>query len=400
VAIDAEPIPAGPIDAEPIPAGPIDAEAIDTEPVDAAVEVVELVEAPAGDAVALDDRPTLSFLHLLLPHGPWRLYPDGQPYATTSYPVGDYDDSSGEPWVKAMRQQRHLLQAEYADHLVGEIIATLKRTGAYDDSLIVAMADHGVAFRHGSDARLWDDETAPDIAYSPLIIKAPGQTNGGADDQNVTSLDVLPTIADLLDVPVPWTTEGAPAGSAEVRGRDGHKRIVDRGSWGGPTERHVHEFTMAETQPSVATRLIPPAATAGADPSAPRGVLDGLLEPLHVAPFVGRPLDELATTVDPEAGAAAPSATLVAPAPAAEPEGLVRGTVAGVPDDSVVLVAVGGRVVTAAPLIVLDGQAGTFLALLPPDALLAAVDRTTVELAVVHGAGTGDAAVQRIAITG
>jgi hypothetical protein len=74
----------------------------------------------------------------------------------------------------------------------------------------------------------------------------------------------------------------------------------------------------------------------------------------------------------------------------------VRGTVAGAPDGAVVLVAVGGTVVTAAPLIVLDDTAGTFLALLPPEALLGAVDRSAVEVALVRDPGTGTALVQRV----
>ena len=388
--------------AEPI-AAELDAATTDVEPDE---------PADVDRSTAADDRPSLSYLHLLLPHGPWRLYPDGQAYATTSYPVGAYDDSSDEPWIKALNQQRHLLQASYADHLVGEILDTLRRAGTYDDTLVVAMADHGVAFRHGSDARLWDDETASEIAYSPLIIKAPGQTVGGPDDANVTSLDVLPTVADLLGVRVPWSMAGAPTSSDEVRGRDDRKDIVDRGSWGGPAERHVHEFSLRETAPTAASRWIPPAAPTSAVPvdtgsaaavqradiaaTAGPELLDGLLSPLGAGPWLGRPLDEVVGPADP---ATAPSATLVPPAPAAEPEGLVRGTVADPPPGALVLVAVGGRVVTAAPLISLDDVPGTFLALLPPDALVGAVDRSTVALALVTGAGTEDVALARLVLT-
>jgi hypothetical protein len=368
-------------------------------------EAEEADETDQADEVGIDDRPTLSFLHLLLPHGPWRLYPDGQSYATTSYPVGDYDDSSDEPWIKALNQQRHLLQAEYADHLVGEILDTLKRTGAYDDSLIVAMADHGIAFDHGSDARLWSDSTVSQIAYSPLIIKAPGQVVGGPNDQNVSSLDVLPTVADLLGVRVPWPTEGSSVTSIEALERDGRKRIVDRGSWLGPVERRLHEFQMDETAPSAAARWIGP-ATRAAEVTAATGLLDGLLEPLHVTPFLRQSLADLDRRSSPDdpleadelAAPAVASATLVPPAPAAEPEGLVRGIVTDAPSDAVVLVAVDGTVVTAAPIIVLDGQDGTILALLPPDALARSVDRTSVEIALVTGAGTDAVAVHRVAI--
>lgn len=378
------------------------------EGVDGSSDRVDIDEPIA----ATDDRPTLSFLHLLLPHGPYRLYPDGQAYATTSYPVGDYDDSTGEPWIKALRQQRHLLQASYADLLVGQVTETLRQAGTYDETLLVLVADHGVAFRHGADSRTWHDETVSDIAYSPLIIKAPGQAEGGPDDRNVSSLDILPTIADLVDVRVPWSTEGDPVDSAAVSERDDRKSIVDRGPWSEPTARHVHEFSLTETAPSAAKRLIPSTASVAGTGSGSRvasGALDGLLAPLGVLDWLGLPLDELGSPDDRDDGAdhegdepAAVStgvARLVPPSPAAEPEGLVRGTVEGAEPGSVVLVAVGGTVVTAAPIIVLEDEAGTFLALLPPEALLLAVDRSTVSLALVSDLGTDRPTVTRLAVS-
>src|SRR5690606_10921274 len=81
------------------------------------------------------DEPTLWFLHLVLPHGPWRLYPGGSPYDPgnwmdpESYPT-DHSNESG-PWIAAVAEQRHLLQLEYADALVGQVLDRLKDTGEY-----------------------------------------------------------------------------------------------------------------------------------------------------------------------------------------------------------------------------------------------------------------------------
>ena len=45
----------------------------------------------------------------------------------------------------------------------------------------------------------------------PLFIKAPYQIEGGADDHNVETIDILPTIADILKIGLPWKIDGRSA---------------------------------------------------------------------------------------------------------------------------------------------------------------------------------------------
>ncbi len=329
----------------------------------------EIVGAPARFSEFLDglaataDRPSLSYLHLLLPHAPWNLYPDGRSYDITAFPHGDYEDDD-EAWMKAVLQQRHLFQAQYADRLVGSLLDRLHEIGTYDDTLIVAMADHGISFRQGSHSRLWGDTNAADIAYSPLIIKAPRQAEGAISDANVSGIDVLPTVAELLEVPVGWATDGAPADSDEVRERDDHKVIFDIGSWETRSVRNRHEFTIADTTPSAASRFVGSAPAGGAP-------LAGLLGPLGVDPWLGRPLAEIIdapTGADGSDPATPGTATLAVTDGSGAPSGIVRGTVADAPAGAMVLVAVDGVVVTASPIITVGGTANSFLTLLPPDA--------------------------------
>ena len=42
----------------------------------------------------------------------------------------------------------------------------------------------------------------------PLLVKAPGQTEGQTDDRNAMLIDVVPTIIDLLDIEVDWDLDG------------------------------------------------------------------------------------------------------------------------------------------------------------------------------------------------
>jgi arylsulfatase A-like enzyme len=47
-----------------------------------------------------------------------------------------------------------------------------------------------------------------DVLPVPLFIKEPNQRKGKISDVNAQAIDVLPTIADLLDVPLPWKVDG------------------------------------------------------------------------------------------------------------------------------------------------------------------------------------------------
>ena len=77
------------------------------------------------------------------------------------------------------------------------------------------VADHGVAFQPNEFARLPTEANADEVYRPPLFIKAPGQAEGVVDDRVASSVDVLPTIIDLLDIEVDWTFDGMSLRSPE-----------------------------------------------------------------------------------------------------------------------------------------------------------------------------------------
>ena len=195
------------------------------------------------DSIDRDDGPTLWSLHLALPHQPWERWPDGTRYATpaalgTDLPDVDADELrySWSASAASVSEQRHLLQAEYADRLVGQVLDRLETEGLYDRSLVVVVSDHGVSFEPGTPAREVERSTVDAIAYTPLIVKAPGQRSGQIDDSNIGIIDVTPTIADVLGLSLSWDADGAPAGSAEIRARGAAKAIHDLGPFLGLRE--------------------------------------------------------------------------------------------------------------------------------------------------------------------
>lgn len=180
----------------------------------------------AGIEDARRGQPRLLFQHVVVPHGPFVVTDDGTRYEglDEDLPTGIF----GPDWAPGgaeVGRQRHLLQTQAADRLLGRLLDRLEADSAFDDTLVVVTADHGEAFIPGEPDRRLSEANADQIAWTPLIIKAPGQREARIDDANVQSVDIVPTVADLLGVDVPWDVDGIPADRAAEE-RDDTKPIA------------------------------------------------------------------------------------------------------------------------------------------------------------------------------
>jgi hypothetical protein len=170
------------------------------------------------DARRPGDKPRLVFDHVMLPHIPWRLTGDGSAY-TASRPAAGLGGIGWSSWGTTVGLQRHILQLQAADQLLGGYVDALRDAGTYDDALVIVTADHGACFDPRQPIRGLTDENYDQIMWTPLVVKAPGQSSGRIDDSDVRSVDILPTIADTLGIEVPWAVDGVPVEHAS--GRDG-----------------------------------------------------------------------------------------------------------------------------------------------------------------------------------
>jgi Sulfatase len=152
--------------------------------------------------------PRLDFLHAFLPHGGWTFLPSGARYVGPHPPAGNVFFSWVDEFAADAARARHLLQLQYTDALLGGILDRLRELGTYDESLVVVTADHGVSFRAGETMRAPTSATYPDVMWTPLFIKAPGQSEGEVVDEPARSIDVVPTIADHLGLELPWSVDG------------------------------------------------------------------------------------------------------------------------------------------------------------------------------------------------
>ena len=160
------------------------------------------VSAMQGDEV-------LAYSHLLLPHAPWRFLPSGDEYdfhGMDGWLASEHWDD--DPWPVLQGYQRHLLQLEYTDRQLGRLLRRLERRGLWDRALAVVVADHGVSFRAGEGRRPLTAHNLADIVNVPMFVKLPSQRLGRVDDRPARSIDLLPTIADVLGIRLPWKTDG------------------------------------------------------------------------------------------------------------------------------------------------------------------------------------------------
>ncbi len=168
-------------------------------------------------------RPTLHFKHTLVPHLPWIYLPSGRQFLRGPLaPLRGLSSprNTGDPTLVRLAWQRHLLQVGAVDHMVGRLIRRLIATRLWDRALVVVVADHGISFRvREHDRRAVTQAKLARIAPVPLFVKRPRQRRGRIDGAYVRTDDVLPTIAAVLHMRVPWRTSGRSAFSRAVRRR-------------------------------------------------------------------------------------------------------------------------------------------------------------------------------------
>jgi len=134
-------------------------------------------------------RPFLCWVHFFDPHAPYA------PPAEFARRAG------GNPYRG---------EAAFVDAELGRLVAALKERGAWDDLTVVVVGDHGEALGEHGEA------THASYCYDstlkiPLLVRTPdGAGAGTRSDANVSAVDVLPTIARALNLPVPEGLDGRP----------------------------------------------------------------------------------------------------------------------------------------------------------------------------------------------
>jgi hypothetical protein len=160
-------------------------------------------------AQLIDASPSINFVHLLVPHLPYVLTPWGTVGINTEG-VGD-TLQPGQPGHERRVAELLALQAMQigaVDQAIGEVIAHLKAVGAWESGTFVLLSDHGRFSSVPGNGRDYSEEVQDELLRIPLFIKAPGQTSGEVRDDPASTLDVLPSLIDLLGIETEWDFDG------------------------------------------------------------------------------------------------------------------------------------------------------------------------------------------------
>jgi arylsulfatase A-like enzyme len=126
------------------------------------------------------------------------------------------------PFFTAHRD-RHDETMAHQDYQIGQLVARLKAAGEWERTLLIIASDHSVAAGALDYNLLMRDPAPPHFAYDdlaipifrsgvsriPLIVVWPGHIAGGQSfSQPVSMIDMLPTILDLVDLPMPEVMQG------------------------------------------------------------------------------------------------------------------------------------------------------------------------------------------------
>ena len=158
-------------------------------------EFLEDAERRAGDTVdravtwlnGRTDKPFFMWVHLYDPHTPY----DPPPPFREQYKDRPYDG-----------------EIAYADRELGRLMQTLRRKSQPDKTIIAVLSDHGESLgEHGEFSHgvfLYDSTLR--IAY---LLSGPGVPRGVRGKDQARTIDLLPTIIDLLGGAAPAGVEGS-----------------------------------------------------------------------------------------------------------------------------------------------------------------------------------------------
>lgn len=144
------------------------------------------------------------WVHYTEPHAPYISH-KGFTFDYKNVPTSTYP-----PGTRMKKIAKYDSEIAFTDFYIGKLVEKIKELGLYEDSLIIFNGDHGESFgehnyfRHG--AKLYNS-----TLHVPMIIKLPGnRLKSTVRKENVSLMDIAPTISSVLNMPRFPKMEGIP----------------------------------------------------------------------------------------------------------------------------------------------------------------------------------------------
>lgn len=156
-------------------------------------------------------RPFFAYLHFLPPHDPYNprhefvgIFDDRpDPLPKPPHPLSDRVPTQ---FLNSARR-RYDETIAYVDAELGRLFRFLTSSGLLDTTYVILTSDHGEMFERG----IWNHITPvlfDPVVRVPLVVWEPGQQVGRNVHTPTSSVDILPTVLRIADVPIPDRCEG------------------------------------------------------------------------------------------------------------------------------------------------------------------------------------------------
>lgn len=149
-------------------------------------------------------KPFFLWVHYFEPHQPYDVVPPEYRARFDDVPNADpmlARVPKNSPYREKVRRRLNDYDGAlaFADSHFGRLVAAFEDYGLFDDSMIIFTADHGETLgehgQHGHVFGLWEP-----VVNIPLMIYRPGVSPGRVDE-NVSLIDVVPTVIEQFDLP-------------------------------------------------------------------------------------------------------------------------------------------------------------------------------------------------------
>lgn len=169
-----------------------------------------------------EDQPFFMYYANPIPHAPLQA-----PKRWVNYYLKKFGDEEPYTGNESYFPQRYphaayAAMVSYFDEQVGEIVATLKDLGLYENTIIIFSSDNGPTYNGGTDSP-WFDSAKPFKSEQgwgkgnlteggiriPMIGHWPGKIKPGAESDLLSAhYDVLPTLCDIAGIETPENIDG------------------------------------------------------------------------------------------------------------------------------------------------------------------------------------------------
>ncbi|MEO1368839.1 MAG: sulfatase-like hydrolase/transferase, partial [Acidobacteriota bacterium] len=174
------------------------------------------------------DRPFFLFVHTYDVHSPYEITPrhfrNRYLDEVAEKPSQAFRDQvskhMGAVWKARFKPERpQLTEAElewskalydggirHVDDWFGRLREALESHGIWDEVIVAVISDHGDTFQeHGT---LFHEQIYSPVTRIPLLIRFPGAEHAGRYPQVVESIDLMPTLLDVVGAPAPAELHG------------------------------------------------------------------------------------------------------------------------------------------------------------------------------------------------